>query len=310
MSTARNIADLLNASGKIVTGKIAADAVDGTLIADDALNSEHYAADSIDTEHYASGSVDNTALGADCVNHAKIADDSIYSVHIVDGSCTAATLATNAVTTNKISNNAVNNDKLSDNAVSEARLATSGTASSSNFLRGDMAWATPSGGQVLQVVENNVNTTSSQSISTTRVNVTNMNTTITPSSTSSKILVEVRIQAEPNNSSHETLYGIKRNSTDIGSAPGSGSRSVGIQSAWIGYHGDNNESLEGANYSYIDSPSTTSSITYRVTAISSSNGTLYVNRTINDSNNAHHERVTSTIRLTELAAATVRTNGS
>ena len=286
--------------GSIDTAHLAADAVDGTKIADDAINSEHYAADSIDTEHYAAGSVDNTALGADCVTHAEIADDSIYAVHIVDGSCTTATLATDAVT----------NVKVADDAIGVAELSASGTANSSSFLRGDNAWATPSGGQVLQVVENNVNTTSSQSISTTRVNVSNMNTTITPSSTSSKILVEVRIQAEPNNSSHETLYGIRRNSTDIGSAPGSGSRSVGIQSAWIGYHGDNNESLEGANYSYIDSPSTTSSITYRVTAISASNGTLYVNRTIDDGNQAKYERVTSTIRLTELAAATVRTNGS
>jgi len=37
MSTARNIADLLNASGKIVTGKIADDAVTAALLADDAV---------------------------------------------------------------------------------------------------------------------------------------------------------------------------------------------------------------------------------------------------------------------------------
>ena len=46
----------------VTTGKIAADAIDGTKIADDAIDSEHIAADSIDAEHYASGSVDATAL--------------------------------------------------------------------------------------------------------------------------------------------------------------------------------------------------------------------------------------------------------
>ena len=40
----------------------------------------------------------------------------------------------------------------SDNTVSIAKLTASGTASSSNFLRGDNSWAVPSGGKVGQEV--------------------------------------------------------------------------------------------------------------------------------------------------------------
>ena len=47
MSTTRNIADLLNSSGKIVTGKIADDAITSALIADDAITSALLADDAV-----------------------------------------------------------------------------------------------------------------------------------------------------------------------------------------------------------------------------------------------------------------------
>ena len=67
MSTARNIADLLNSSGKIVTGKIADDAITPALIADDAVVT------------------------------AGIADDAVTAALIADNAVTAAAIASGAV---------------------------------------------------------------------------------------------------------------------------------------------------------------------------------------------------------------------
>jgi len=48
----------------VTTGKLAADAVDGTKIADDVVDSEHYVAGSIDTEHIADTAVTESKLSA------------------------------------------------------------------------------------------------------------------------------------------------------------------------------------------------------------------------------------------------------
>jgi len=299
MSTARNIADLLNASGKIVTGKIAADAVDGTLIADDALNSEHYAADSIDTEHYASGSVDNTALGADCVNHAKIADDSIYSVHIVDGSCTAATLATNAVTTNKIANNAVNNDKLSDNAVSEARLATSGTASSSNFLRGDMAWAVPGGGKVKQF-KYAIKTTH-QSITpgtATYGDVSGLSLTIAAASASNILLAGGHISTvnPGDHGGRGIISRVLRGAQVVASATGNASRIPGN----TGNAQTFNHIAPSHPINAIGTFDSTATQTIKVQTAPLQHNTAYINYGPSDSNNSNAGRVISVLWVMEI----------
>ena len=49
--------------------------------------------------------------------------------------------------------NIITNAEMADDSVGIADLSATGTASSSTFLRGDNAWATPSGGKILQVVE-------------------------------------------------------------------------------------------------------------------------------------------------------------
>jgi hypothetical protein len=239
--------------GSIDTAHLAADAVDGTKIADDAINSEHYAADSIDTEHYAAGSVDNTALGADCVTHQKVADNTIYAVHIVDGSCSNAKIATDAIT----------NVKVADDAIGVAELSASGTANSSSFLRGDNTWAAAGGGKVLQMVQHaERNTPLSITPGTaTWTDISGLSVSITPSATSSKVLVGGHVSTvNPGDHNGRGIgHRILRGSTVIGHAAANGSRlRANSFNAQTYNHGNPAHPLN-----YLDSPNTTSAVTYK-----------------------------------------------
>jgi len=61
---------------------------------------------------------------------------------------TSSDLEDNIISTAKLQNNAITNPKVSDDAIGLAELSATGTPSSSNFLRGDNAWAIPSGGLI------------------------------------------------------------------------------------------------------------------------------------------------------------------
>ena len=102
-------------------------------------------------------------------------------------------------------------------------------------------------GAVLQVVQNTVDATQETTNSTSYVDA-NLNCSITPSSTSSKILVQVTTQQKTSSSGDYGLFGLKRGSTDLKSS---------------GFFGtQQNDDWETVAFQYLDSPSTTSSVTY------------------------------------------------
>jgi hypothetical protein len=168
------------------------------------------------------------------------------------------------------------------------------------------------GGVALQVSSNLVTTAGSQSITIATVtDVTNMTCSITPSSTDSKILVQALWSGEESVNSENALFGLKRGSTEIGAAAQVGSRAYGMTMNSSG-SGDEYGSSPGFAYiQYIDSPSTISSTTYKMTFLNEYAGaTLYNNRTVVDGDAAGYERLTSSIILTELSAASTLTNGA
>jgi hypothetical protein len=169
------------------------------------------------------------------------------------------------------------------------------------------------GGKVLQVVQNHLITGSSQSqTAATKLNITGLNASITPASTGSKILIKIRWQGETTVTEEEGVFGIKRNTTDIGSgAAGGGSQPRGIAGQALAYFSsDYGSTMASAIYEYIDAPSSISSITYHATYENKTSGTLYNQRTKDDSNATNCERLTSTITLMELSAATLLEDGS
>jgi len=191
-------------------------------------------------------------------------------------------------------------------SVSASNLAASGTGSSSNFLRGDMAWSTLArsnmpAGSVLQVVS----TTKTDTFSTTAsvfTDVTGLSVSITPTNSSSKILITLSMTIAGQNANGGAIYKFVRGSTDICVGDLAGSRQQA--SGGTPYIADANvyNTISG---SFLDSPATTSSTTYKIQVVgANAGGGVYVNRTQTDTNasNFYNSRTASTITVMEIAA--------
>ena len=125
---------------------------------------------------------------------------------------------------------------------------------------------------------------------------------ITPSSTSTKILIQVCVFYEGTASSQDYLWDIFRDSSKLGS-PKVGTRGGGIASTSINHHNTDEDSTpETRYYQFLDSPSSTSAITYAAAySFSGTSGSLHLNRTVTDSDTVSFERGVSSIILQEIS---------
>ena len=178
-----------------------------------------------------------------------------------------------------------------------ARLGIGSAGQVLTVASGIPSWAAASSGKVLQVVQGtktDTASTTSQTFVTTGLSVS-----ITPSSTSSKILVWVMgsFGLDPNQSNvYAALY---RGSTSIIVGDAAGNRP---QITTMNYVGNGNFG-GGAGIVYLDSPSTTSATTYALYYRSSEGGTVYVNRTSGDNNaTTYSPRSASVIVAMEIGA--------
>ncbi len=147
------------------------------------------------------------------------------------------------------------------------------TAAQMNNLRGAF--------RVLQVVQGTLGTIATSASSTYAD--TGLTVSITPQSTSSKILVMVNNQWQKSsaNSGNGSNYQIVRNSTAI--------QAYGL----IGYTGSALQNIGTSSMTFLDSPSTTSATTYKLQFANNFNGgTIYVSS----------DGSTSTITVMEISA--------
>jgi len=152
-------------------------------------------------------------------------------------------------------------------------------------------------GAVLQVVSTTKTDTFSTS-STAFVDITGLSVSITPISSSNKVFVTVDITGQGQATLSIAAFRLVRNSTVIDAGDAAGDRTLGFATS---IPTDNNISItQGANF--LDSPSSTSSVTYKVQVRISSGGTAYVNRVTSDNNDVNLVRTASTITVMEIAA--------
>lgn len=156
------------------------------------------------------------------------------------------------------------------------------------------------GGKVLQVVSTTKADTFTAS-SASLVDITGLSVAITPSASSSKILIMVQCHIVGNNSN--LLLQLLRGSTAIYQGDASGSRGRGSMVGLYDSSSGTGAYGAGANHlHFLDSPSTTSATTYKVQgSVLDSSTVFYIGRTQYDGDNLNASRVPSTITVMEIA---------
>jgi len=201
-----------------------------------------------------------------------------------DGSVDADTLASNAVTAGKLAS-----------GVGGKILQVVSTSDANSILQGTITVPTTNG-SLTNVVE-----------------VPNISISITPSATTSKILLSVNIFGEGNYHDESFIFNLKRSISGgsdtyipaLQDAVAGGLRPSCLGTLVHGYHGDNETTPSTFSYcDLVDEPSTTSAITYSVVmrSTSSANKVFDYNRTTNLENAYNRERGKSIITAKEIAA--------
>jgi hypothetical protein len=160
------------------------------------------------------------------------------------------------------------------------------------------------GGKVLQVVQAEKTDVFSSS-GKTFVDVTGLSLNITPSSTSSKIIILASINVSSN--MRYSAFRLFRNSTNINIGDPSGIGDRFLITSPIEGNDDishNNYYLRNSSISYLDSPSTMSPINYKIqtgSTVPNEDSYIYINRTVMDDDIGYCARASSNIIAMEVS---------
>jgi hypothetical protein len=165
-------------------------------------------------------------------------------------------------------------------------------------LTGQVADANAPSGSVIQVV-GTFFTTAASSTSRTFADISGFSASITPISTSSKILVIGQLTGTPNSfgTGYELAVRVTRNGTSVGSNT--------VNSTYGALSSRNASGGEGGDttsFCYLDSPSSLSALTYQVQFICGEGVTYYINQSYNQAYVSSYQATgASSIILLEIA---------
>ena len=144
-------------------------------------------------------------------------------------------------------------------------------------------------GQVIQAVKTDTGTINSQTFTT----ISSLSLNITPTATSSKILLMMNINASGDRSAFRFL----RDSTAIGVGDTAGSRIQATNAS------PSSSDMFEVGMTFLDSPNSTSQLTFLVQARNLASGTfLRINRKETDTDNNEHPRTICTLTAMEVLA--------
>ena len=155
-------------------------------------------------------------------------------------------------------------------------------------------------GNILQVKQTLKTDTFSTSVYA-YTNITGLSVSITPTSSSNKILIIVHLTGAGTQSATRVGYRIfKDGTTAIGSGAAAGNRVTGFGAI---YHPSDQHSVATVSATILDTPGDTNSHTYQVQSSNLSNsGSNYINRSESDTDAYYSMRACSSITVMELAA--------
>ena len=146
-------------------------------------------------------------------------------------------------------------------------------------------------GQIVQAVKTDTATINSQTFAT----ITGLSLNITPSASSSKILLIMNVTG----AGDQSAFRILRGSTAIGIGDAASSR---IQ-VTAGSPDTNDNKMFEVGMTFLDSPSTTSETTFLVQSRNLNSGNnMRINRSVDDTDNSQHPRTISTLTAIEVLA--------
>ena len=162
----------------------------------------------------------------------------------------------------------------------------------------------PKTGNILQVAQAIKTDTQTQTSLATFLEVTGMTVTITPSSSSNKILVQGKVaiggSSQTDRSGFRLVRTVGGTATAIAEGDAAGSRARFTSGATGGYNQYLNTVVE-TPFIFLDSPSTTSAVSYKIEAYHAG-GILYINRSHEDQDSVNNGRGVSNIVAMEVAA--------
>lgn len=151
-------------------------------------------------------------------------------------------------------------------------------------------------GNIIQVVYGDMGSNTVTIASENNAVISNCSVTITPTRSTSKILLIAHVV---HNAFYVSSFGFARNGTNIGGNTNTNSANV----VAMNYQGQGTADpgyCLSTSYQYLDSPGSTSSLVYAPTACSSWSGTTYTIR-INDRNSLDMRGLTSIVAMEILA---------
>ena len=160
------------------------------------------------------------------------------------------------------------------------------------------------GGKILQVVQT-VKTDTTSINSATYADISGFTATITPSSASNKILISFVLQFGGTNNSYVAFKAYRGSTLLPIGTEGTGNMT---NASFGGYQEQNNSQfgVSTAVWQYLDSPSSTSALTYKLqwASVYQPGGTyqFYLNRPYNADNNAYNIFGVSSVTAMEVAA--------
>jgi|TARA_R100000482_G_C5021807_1_gene100195 hypothetical protein len=167
--------------------------------------------------------------------------------------------------------------------------AISGSITSSNLPTGTVL-------QVQSTAKLDVFSTTSTSFT----DVTGLSVSITPSSTSNKIYIMASVPISNDTADRNCLLEVTRGDTQIYIADQSGSSRVRAGGGIHTTHGvSQTQENQYANIMFLDSPSSSSSLTYKIKALTKS-GTMFIGRTGDSTDNDNRASFPSSITVMEI----------
>ena len=285
-------------------------------LADASTSAKGAASFSSDNFAASSGAVTIKDLG---IATAELQDDSVTYAKMQDtGTANRVLGAASAGTIGEVQ---VVADMVADNAITLAKMAsgTDGNIISYDASGNPVAIATgsdgqvltsagagaqpafealPSSGKILQVLQNLEGNTRSTTV-TSFQNIAGIEQAITPSASNSKVLVSSVLVLSCGNHGVVRFIRVTGGTTTV---IGAGTTASGQKQNGSMTSNSDGNTARPQPFQFLDSPSTTSAVTYYAQWIANSSTPVYLNRTPNDANEIYGSRFSSTITLMEVGA--------